>query len=328
MKTLLLTVATLFAAPIALAQSPVPTPHFQGDFFGEMPRAFGTIVRVDPRGPALEVKLERDGNVVRVPIGPDTELHFRDSWGELSDYFPGERVMLFMYVDDQRHWTYPRAVQDDLHVSARHGWFARVTRIDPQRRSYSTHREEKDGKGQVRAVDREYVVAPDAKVWKGTAATGLEGLQVGDEVIQQLVERDGKQVAVEILTRAGDDAVRAAQDARHRADQDRLGLPAYVTDLEPLSGSLTATVAWSGAERARSLKPGDAVALTSEGGKTFAASVCSLQPVDMRERIQFVVNARAAGALHYGQPLRLFMPGTGPAIPTGRLGLPAPASGR
>ena len=318
---LLLTLALTAAA--AAAQNPVPKPHFQGDFFGEMARAFCTIQRVDLKNPALEVKLDRDGKTVRVPIGPDTELHFRDSWGELSDYFPGQHVMLFMYVDDEKNWTYPRAVQDDLHVSARHGWFARITKIDPATHTYATHREEKDGKGGVRSIDKEYAYAPDVKVWKGAASTDLSGLKPGDEVIQQLVERDGKQVVVEILDRTGDDAVRAAQDARHRHDQDRLGLPAYVTDLEPVSGSLVATVAWSGADRARNLKPGDVVAMTTDGGKTFAAGISSVQGVDTRQRLQLVVNARVAGALHYGQPLRLFMPGTGPEIPTGRLGLPA-----
>src|SRR6185295_12493531 len=125
-------------------------------------------------------------------------------------------------------------------------------------RTYATQREEKDAKGNVtKTVDASYTYAPDAKVWKGKEAAAIDALKEGDEVIVQLVERDGKLVAAEILDRAGDDAVRAVQDERHRQDQEKLGLPAYVSDVEVLAGSLLATVAWSGSERAKKeLKPG------------------------------------------------------------------------
>ncbi len=317
----LLALALAASAP---AQTKLPKPQFQGDFFGEMGRAFCVITEVDTKHRALVVKRDRDGQSVRVPIRDDTELHFRDSWGELADYFPGQHVMLFMYVDEEKNWTYPRAVQDDLHVSARHGWFATVTKIDRAQRTYSTHREEKNKEGKVTKVeDKEYRFAPNAKVWKGATPTGIEGLAVGDEVIQQQVEQAGQLVAVEIADRKGDDAIRAQQDARHRQDEERLGLPAYVNDLEVLSGSLTATVAWSSAARAKELKPGDIVAVTpTDGTKPFGAAIASLQSVDSRQRLQLVINARVASRLTYGQSLRIFLPGTGPAVPTGRSGVP------
>lgn len=314
----------LALATTALAQTNIPKPQFQGDFFGEMGRAFCVITEVDTKARALVVKRDRDGQQVRVPIKDDTELHFRDSWGELADYFPGQHVMLFMYVDEDKNWTYPRAVQDDLHVSARHGWFAAVTRIDREKRAYSTHREEKNKEGKVTKVeDKEYRFAPTVKVWKGATPTGIEGLMVGDEVIQQQVEQAGQLVAVEIVDRKGDDAIRALQDARHRQDEERLGLPAYVNDLEVLSGALTATVAWSSSARAKDLKPGDVVAVTpADGTKPFGAAVAALQSVDSRQRLQLVINARVASRLIYGQSLRIFLPGTGPAVPTGRSGVP------
>ena len=308
----------------AAGQNQVPKPLFQGDFFSEMGRSFCVVVAVDPKARALVVKRDRDGQRVRVPIKDDTELHFRDSWGELEDYFPGQHVMLFMYVDEDKNWTYPRAVQDDLHVSARHGWFATVTKIDREQRTYTTHREEKNKDGKVTKVeDKEYHFAPTVKVWKGGTPTSIEGLQVGDEVIQQQVEREGKLVAVEIADRKGDDAIRAAQDARHRQAEERLGLPAYVNDLEVLSGSLTASVAWSSAARAKELKSGDLVTVTPmDGTKPFGAAISSSQAVDSRQRLQMVINARVASRLAYGQSLRVFLPGTGPTLPTGRSGVP------
>lgn len=306
------------------AQTKLPKPQFQGDFFGEMARAFCVILEVDPKARALVVKRDRDGQRVRVPIMDDTELHFRDSWGELEDFFPGQHVMLFMYVDEDKNWTYPRAVQDDLHVSARHGWFATVTKIDRVQRTYSTHREEKNKEGKVIKVeDKEYRFAPTVKVWKGPIPTGIEGLVVGDEVIQQQFEQEGTLVAVEIVDRKGDDAIRAAQDARHREAEERLGLPAYVNDLEVLTGALTATVAWSSAARAKEFKSGDVVTVTpADGTKPFGAAVSSSQAVDSRQRLQLVINARVASRLSYGQSLRVFLPGKGPPLPNGRSGVP------
>lgn len=301
-----------------------PKPAFQGDFFGEMPRAFGVIVAVNEKDRLVTAKLDRDGRTVQVPIKDDTELHFRDSWGELSDYFPGQHVMLFMYVDDDKAWTYPRAIQDDIHMWARHGHFAKVVKLDRDAKTYSTQREEKDGKGSVvKVVDQSWTAAADVKVWKGSEPAGFAALKEGDEVITQLVDRDGKLVASEILDRAGDDAVRAAQDEKHRQDQDRLGLPAYVTDVEVLAGSLQATVAWSGSERAKKdLKAGLVLALVPTTGKPFAATVCSVQGMDSRQRVQFAINSRVAARLAPGQSLRIFLPGTGPAVPEGRVGIP------
>ena len=318
---LLLVLALATGTP---AQTKLPKPQFQGDFFGEMARAFCIILEVDTRARALVVKRDRDGQRVRVPIKDDTELHFRDSWGELEDYFPGQHVMLFMYVDEDKNWTYPRAVQDDLHVSARHGWFATVTKIDHAQRTYSTHREEKNKEGKLTQIeDKEYRFAPIVKVWKGATPTGIEGLAVGDEVIQQQLEQDGGLVAVEIADRKGDDAIRAAQDARHQQAEERLGLPAYVNDLEVLTGAQTVTVAWSSAARAKELKPGDLVSVAPvDGTKAFGAAIALSQPVDSRQRLQLVINARVASRLSYGQSLRLFLPGKGPPLPTGRSGVP------
>ncbi len=304
---------------------PPPKPAFQGDFFGEMGRAFCVIQKVDVDAKSVTAKLDRDSKVVTVPIKDDTELHVRDSWGELSDYYPGQHVMLFMYVDDDKKWTYPRAIQDDIHMRARHGHFAKVVKIDPAARTYSTQREEKDSKGIVtKTVDDSYVVTAEVKVWKSGTAAGFDALKEGDEVITQLIEKDGKLVAAEILDKAGDDAVRAAQDERHRKDQDEKGLVAYVTDVEVLNGSLQATVAWSGSERAKKdLKVGATVAVVPDGGKPFGAAVCSLQGVDSRQRVQLYINSRVASRLTPGQSLKLFLPGTGPAVPEGRAGVPA-----
>ncbi len=313
-------------ALVLLFQQTPPKPAFQGDFFGEMGRAFCVIQKVDVDAKTVTAKLDRDGKIVTVPIKDDTELHVRDSWGELTDYYPGQHVMLFMYVDDDKKWTYPRAIQDDIHMRARHGHFAKVVKIDRDAKTYATQREEKDNKGTVtKTVDDAYAAAAEVKVWKGAAAAGFEALKEGDEVITQLIEREGKVVAWEILDKAGDDAVRAAQDERHRKDQDEQGLSSYVTDVEVLSGSLQATVAWSASERAKKdLKVGATVTILPEGGKAFAGAVCSLQGVDSRQRVQFVVNARVAARLAPGQSLRIFLPGTGPAVPEGRAGIPVP----
>ena len=319
-------IALLVAVAAPQAGDPPPKPAFQGDYFGEMARAFGVIVAVNEKDRVVTAKLDRDGRTLQIPVKDDTELHVRDSWGELSDYFPGQHVMFFMYVDDDKNWTYPRAIQDDIHMWARHNHFAKVVKIDRENRTCATQREEKDNKGNVlKTVDGGFTWAADAKLWKSKTPEGMENLKEGDEVIAQLVERDGKRVASEVLDRAGDNAVRAAQDERHRQDQDRLGLPAYVSDVEVLAGSLLATVAWSGSERAKKdLKPGATLTVVPADGKPFAAAVCSLQAVDSRQRVQFAINARVAGRLAPGQSLRIFLPGGGPAVPEGRAGLPLP----
>src|SRR5258708_4358411 len=127
MKAAALTPLTvLIFATMLCAGEPAPAgpqPKFQGDFFGEMARSFATIVSTDTKAMTMTAKLDKDGSVVTIPIRYDTELHFRSSWGELGDFFPGQHVMLFVYVDEERKWTWPRAIQDDMHVASIHKWF-------------------------------------------------------------------------------------------------------------------------------------------------------------------------------------------------------------
>ena len=326
MKTAALTTSLLLALNL-FAGEPAPAgpqPKFQGDFFGEMARAFATVVSTDVKAQTLTAKLDKDGSSVTLPIRFDTELHFRSSWGELSDYFPGQHVMLFVYVDEDKKWTWPRAIQDDMHVASIHKWFAKVTAIDKNAKTYSTRREEKNQEGKVtKEIDNTCAYDADVKIWKGETAGNIDTLQMGDEVIQQLVEKDGKKVAVEIMTVEGDKAIRTIQDAKHKLDEDKLGLPAYVTDFDPLTGACAVTVAWSSAGRARQLKPGDSIAITPlDGSKNFAAAVSSVQGVDSRSRLNLVINSRVAARLSVGQHLRVWMPGTGPELPTGKSGIP------
>ena len=328
MKTAALTTSlVLFAAVNLFAGEPAPTgpqPKFQGDFFGEMARAFATIVSTDAKAMTMTAKLDKDGSMVTLPIRFDTELHFRSSWGELSDFFPGQHVMLFVYVDEERNWTWPRAIQDDMHVASIHHWFAKVTAIDKAAKTYSTHREEKDQAGKVtKEIDNSYSYDPEVKIWKGETAGNIDTLQVGDEVIQQLVEKDGKKIAVEIMTVEGDKAIRTVQDAKHKQDEEKLGLPAYVNDFDPLTGACAITIAWSSANRAKQFKPGDSLAISPvDGAKNFAAAVSSIQGVDSRTRLNLVINSRVAARLSYGQYLRVWIPGTGPELPTGKSGIP------
>ena len=292
-------ILALTLSTAAAADTPLPVAKFQGGFFNEMARSFACVVSTDQTARTMTLVLDKDGSTVTVPIRPDTELHVRDSWGELGDYFAGQHVMLFMYVDDERKWTWPRAVQDDLHMRARHGHFDKVVTIETASRTLVTVRATKkpDGSaGQDVVTTTRY--DPAVKVWKGASPVGIAALAVGDEVIQQQVLKDGEKVTVEIADRAGDTEIAAQQDARHRQDEDRLGLPCYVTDFDVLSGALSLTVPWSSAARAKQLTPGTVVTVQpSDGGKAFAAALSGLQEVGQRERLQVVVNARVASRL-------------------------------
>lgn len=313
-------------APAAKNDTPLRNPYFQGDFFGEMPRAFCIIQKVDLKARTMLVKVLKDGRTETIAIGPDTELLFRNAYGELEDYFPGQHVMLFVYGDEERKWAGIRAVQDEIQMTAAHNWFAAITKIDREQRRYWTRREEKNEKKEVtKVVELDHVYAPDVKVWKGETAVGAEALQVGDEVIQQLVEKDGALVAVEMFDRAGAAAVGKVQEARLYQAQTEKGLAGYVLDVEPMAGALTVMINRNNLKRAGELKPGDEIKIAPEdGSQPFAAAVYEVKGVDSRKRLELLVNARAAARLHYGEPLRVFLPGTGGELPTGRSGIPTP----
>jgi hypothetical protein len=96
-----------------------------------------------------------------------------------------------------------------------------------------------------------------------------------------------------------------------------------VNDYNVLTGAMSATVAWCSAARAKQLKIGDSIAIQpADGSKPFAALVSSTKQVDSRLRLELIINSRVAARLNYGQTLRVFMPGTGPELPTGKSGIP------
>jgi len=327
---LVLPAAVLFAAdnstPAPKPEVPLRKPYFQNDFFGEMPRAFCIIQKIDLQAKTMVVKVLKDGRLETISIGPDTELLFRNAYGELEDYFPGQHVMLFVYGDEDRKWAGIRAVQDEIQMTAQHNWFGTITKIDREKRQYWTRREEKNDKKEVtKVVELDHIYAPDVKVWKGETPVGADALQVGDEVIQQLVEKDGQLVAVEMFDRAGADAVRKIQEARLYQSQTEHGLSGYVLDLEPMSGALTVMINRGNLKRAGELKAGDEIKIApADGSAPFAGAIYEIKSPDSRKRLELLVNARAAARLKYGEPLRVFMPGTGGPLPEGRSGIPTP----
>jgi hypothetical protein len=327
---LVLPAAVLFAAdpstPAPKPEVPLRKPYFQNDFFGEMPRAFCIIQKIDLQAKTMVVKVLKDGRLETISIGPDTELLFRNAYGELEDYFPGQHVMLFVYGDEDRKWAGIRAVQDEIQMTAQHNWFGTITKIDREKRQYWTRREEKNDKKEVtKVVELDHIYAPDVKVWKGETPVGADALQVGDEVIQQLVEKDGQLVAVEMFDRAGADAVRKIQEARLYQSQTERGLSGYVLDLEPMSGALTVMINRGNLKRAGELKVGDEIKIApADGSAPFAGAIYEIKSPDSRKRLELLVNSRAAARLKYGEPLRVFMPGTGGPLPEGRSGIPTP----
>jgi hypothetical protein len=92
-------VCVVIVASAALAEdNKAAKPQFSGAYFGKMPRAWVEILKVDENSRLLTVRT-RKAEEREVSIRPDTELRVRDSWGDLSDYYPGESVMLFVYPD-------------------------------------------------------------------------------------------------------------------------------------------------------------------------------------------------------------------------------------
>ncbi len=228
-------------------------PAFRSDYFGKMPRAWVEIVKIDPERRVLTVRT-RTGEEREVVLRGDTEMRVRDSWGDLTDLYPGEVVMLFLYHDDAGDWAYPRAVQDEVQMMAFHKMWWTVDAADAGAGLVSLSR--KDSKGQT--VQEIFRIGDATKVWKGDKPSGLEALKVGDVVLFQTRHDEGQErrFAVEFFDEKGLAAARAAQQARHAKELAASGLPAVINDIDLLTGAVQATVQWEAVEEAQALRPG------------------------------------------------------------------------
>ena len=278
-----------------------PVPAFRKDYFGKMPRAWVEILKIDPERRVLTVRTKK-GEEREVALRGDTEMRVRDSWGDLSDLYPGESVMLFVYHDDAGDWSYPRAVQDEIQMMSAHKWWWTVEALD----AGTVALVRKDDKG--KEVKETFRVGDATKVWKGEQPAGPDALKVGDVVLFQTRYEDGqpKRFAVEVFDEKGLAAVRAAQQAKHAKELAAAGLPAVVNDIDLLNGAVRATVQWEAAEEARALRPGGEVELTRPHGKKVAATVVENKAEGSRERLLLSLDPAEACPVHVGDEVRVF----------------------
>jgi hypothetical protein len=262
----LVTVLTGLSIALAADGDKPTKPQFNGAYFGKMPRAWVEILKVDADKHTLTVR-NKKGDEVEVPIRGDTELRVRDSWGDLTDYYPGESVMLFVYHDADGQWVYPRAVQDEIQMMSLHKWWWTVDAFDAKAGTIDLSRTEKD-----KTFKESFRIGPDTKVWKSDKPAGLDALKVGDVVLFQTRFEKGqeKRFAVELMDAKGLETIKAAQQTKHHERLTAKGLTAIVNDLDVLTGAVQVTVQWSASDLAKSIKPEDKVMLVREGVKLTA----------------------------------------------------------
>jgi hypothetical protein len=280
-----------------------PKPQFSAAYFGKMPRAWVEILKVDAERRLLTVRT-RKGEEREVPIRPDTELRVRDSWGDLSDYYPGESVMLFVYPDAEGQWVYPRAVQDEIQMMSQHKWWWTVDALDSQAGKIDLSRKEKE-----KVFRESFRVGPDTKVWKGAKPGTLDTLKVADVVLFQTRYDKGqdKRFAVELMDAEGLAAVKAEQQAKHQKRLDERGLDAVVNDLDVLTGTVLVSVQWDASGAADAVKLGDQIELIQEGKDAvrFAAPVSESRADGMRHKLLLAANPADMVRLRIGDSVRV-----------------------
>jgi hypothetical protein len=297
----------LFAVALASGAEPSKAvkPDFNSAYFGKMPRAWVEIVKVNAEKRSLTVRTKK-GEVVEVPVRADTELRVRDSWGNLGDYYPGESVMLFIYHDSDGKWVYPRAVQDEIQMMSGHKWWWTVEKLDAKSGTLDLSRTEKE-----KTFRESFRVGTETKVWKGEKPAGIDSLKVGDVILFQTRYDKGEEhrFAVELLDAKGLEAIRAAQQSKHRGRLIADGLPAVVTDLDPLTGAVGASVQWEAGEEAKALKAGDRVTVSRPDGQTvvkFEAPVAESRGDGVRHKLLLAAESSAMIHLRVGDEVRVF----------------------
>jgi hypothetical protein len=282
-------------------------PAFHNDYFGKMPRAWVEIVKIDPDRRVLSVRTQQ-GEEREVHLHGDTEMRIRDSWGDITDLYPGESVMLFMYIDEAGQWAYPRAVQDEIQLNSSHKRWWTVDALDAKKGTASLSRTDDKGK----EIKETFRVGDETKVWKGEKPSGLDALKVGDVVLFQTRFDAGQKerFAVELMDEKGLEAIRAAQKAKHEKQLEENGLPAVVNDVDVLTGAVHATVQWEAADAAQAIKPGSAVEVARPNGKAgavkFTAPVVENKPAGEREQLLLAADPAAVSTLRVGDEVRVF----------------------
>ncbi len=282
-------------------------PAFHGDYFGKMPRAWVEILKIDPERRVLSVRTKQ-GEEREVPLHGDTEMRVRDSWGDVTDLYPGESVMLFMYIDDAGEWAYPRAVQDEIQLNSSHKRWWTVDALDAKKGAIALSRKDDQGKD----VKETFRIGDETKVGTGDKPAGLDARKVGVVVLFQTRFEEGQKLrfAVELMDEKGLDAIRAEQKVKHEKRLEEAGLPAVVNDVDVLTGAVHATVQWEAADEAKGIKPGSAVEVVRPNGKEppkkFTAPVVENKPAGEREQLLLAADPAAAAALRVGDEVRVF----------------------
>jgi hypothetical protein len=104
----------------------------------------------------------------------------------------------------------------------------------------------------------------------------------------------------------GLEAIKAAQQARHRDHLLRDGLPAVVNDLDVLTGAVTISTQWTAEDLARKIKAGDRLKLLDSDRRVlFEAPVAESRGEGVHQRILLAADPATMIRLRIGDEVRV-----------------------
>jgi hypothetical protein len=258
------------------------------EFLRSVPKHFATLKGMDRERRRVTLLIEGESEPKSWPLAPDAEVKRLGWWARLDQLKVGDRVWAWMQLDRVGQPVAVSMLCDEVSEQDIHGPGVTVESLDGGKLML------KPAKGGAWSLKTE-----GAEIYRGKDKAKLDGIKPGEKLYVQ--SAGGK--ARLVLDAAALEVRRAEQKAALRQRWLDEGLPGTVTFLHPFSGEMELMLDHEAMRWARSLKPGDKVALRAS--PSIPGVVRSVTP--WRERTQLRLVVRGADQMDLAPGRRVLL---------------------
>jgi hypothetical protein len=279
--------------------------------FDNMRRPWGEVISIDPATRTGKFRNESNDEVMSFTALPYAEMLHHATFGDLSDFKVGERVIFRLHPNDAGEWVWLTYIQDEMNMLHGHKEYYHVDAIDADKKTITFTQANAD-QSYVREKGLLLETDGETRFWKEGEPAKFSDIKLGDKLRAKTHGRGkGKvRIAWEVFL---DDAsllkFQTEQKEVHLAKMKTDGCPGYVDSFE--NGELRLTMFQEGTDITTKFKAKQAIKLAACGidrkptKDPLAATIVTAKPQGKLMKITAKTDA-PAGSWKSGDLVRLW----------------------
>jgi len=277
-----------------------------------MRRPWGEVISIDLATRTGKFRNESTDEVMSFTALPYAEMLHHATFGDLSDFKVGERVIFRLHPNDAGEWVWLTYIQDEMNMLNGHKEFFHVDQIDTEKKTVTCTQANAD---QSYIREKGLVIETDAETrfWKEGEPAKFGDIKIGDKLRTKSHGRGKGKVRVAWEVFLDEPSLlkfQAAQKEVHLAKMKTDGCPGYVDSFN--NGEVQLTMFQEGTELVSKYHSKQRVAVASAGvdrkakGEPKPATIVTTKPQGKLVKMTLITDL-PAGTWKSGDLIRLWL---------------------